>query len=113
MHEMSLAEDVRQIIEQAGCEQGFTVVRKVWLEIGKLSAVEPDAMRFCFDAAMAGSIADGAALEIIETAGLGRCASCAREVAVAARYDPCPHCGEYQVAVTGGDAMRVRELEVG
>ena len=44
MHEMSLAEGVVQIIEDAAREQGFSKVKTVFLEIGWLSSVEPDAM---------------------------------------------------------------------
>ncbi len=112
MHEMSLAESVLQIIEDAGVKQGFTRVKTVWLEIGQLACVEKEAMRFCFDAAMQGSIAAGARLEIVETAGRGRCVKCRLEIPVVALYEPCPNCGSYEVRVTGGDAMRVKELEV-
>lgn len=112
MHEMSLAESVLQIIEQAGREQGFTAVKTVWLEIGQLACVEPSAMRFCFDAVMRGSIADQARLEINEIAGQGWCARCARDVPLASLHEGCPYCGKYQLRVTGGDAMRVKELEV-
>jgi len=112
MHEMSLAENVLQLIEDSARTQQFKRVRSVVLEIGKLSSVEPDAMRFCFEAVVAGSIAQGARLDIIETEGLGWCASCLCQVPVAARYDPCPLCGDYQVRITHGDAMRVKELEV-
>ena len=112
MHEMSLAENVRQIIEEAAREQGFSKVRTVWLEIGQLSCVEVEAMRFCFDSAMAGSIAEQARLEIVESPGQGRCDDCGQEVQLAALYEACPHCGGCQVSVTGGDAMRVKELEV-
>jgi hydrogenase nickel incorporation protein HypA/HybF len=37
---------------------------------------------------------------------------CSRSVAIAARGDPCPDCGGWQLQVTGGDQMRVRELEL-
>ncbi|MCG7980654.1 MAG: hydrogenase maturation nickel metallochaperone HypA, partial [Candidatus Thiodiazotropha endolucinida] len=30
----------------------------------------------------------------------------------AARYEACPECGSYQLQVTGGDEMRIKELEV-
>ncbi len=112
MHEMSLAQSVLQIIEESSRSQNFRRVRCVVLEIGRLSSVEPDAMRFCFDAVMAGGIAEGARLEIVETEGQGWCAQCACSVALAARYEACPHCGNYGVSMTGGDVMRVRELEV-
>src|SRR5574340_333471 len=76
MHELSLAENMLRIIEDAAHEQDFRRVRAVVLEIGRLAAVEPDAMRFCFEAVTSGSIAEGARLEIIESAGQGRCATC-------------------------------------
>ena len=112
MHEMSLAENVREIIEDAGREQGFTRVTSVRLEIGRLSSVEPEAMRFCFDAAMAGSLAEGARLEIVETPGQGRCGACGRDMPIESLYEACPHCGGYRIRVTGGDAMRIMDLEV-
>ena len=61
MHEMSLAEGIRQIVEDAGRAQGFRKVKTVVLEIGQLSSVEPEALAFCFDVVMKDSIADGAA----------------------------------------------------
>ncbi len=112
MHEMSLAENVREIIEKAADAQGFRQVRTVWMEVGQLSCVEQEAMRFCFDAVMKGSIADGARLEIVEVPGQGRCVECGCTSPISARYDACPRCGSYAMQVTGGDAMRVKELEV-
>lgn len=112
MHEMSLAEGVLQIVEDAARSQGFARVKTVWLEIGQLAAVEPEAMRFCFDAVMHGSIADGARLEIVSMPGQGWCMKCAMTVPVAEQFDACPHCGSYQVQATGGTEMRVKELEV-
>ena len=112
MHEMSLAESALQIIVQAGREQGFARVKTVWLEIGRLACVESDAMRFCFESVVAGTLADGAKLEIFESPGQGICEECHKEVKLDALYEACPHCGGYRVRVTGGDAMRVYELEV-
>ncbi len=112
MHEMSLAEGVIQLLEESGRSQNFSRVEKVRLEIGRLSHVEAEAMRFCFDAVSRGSIAEGAILEIEETPGRGWCHQCSKEFDYQARYDPCPHCQGYQVQIVGGDEMRVKELEV-
>jgi hydrogenase nickel incorporation protein HypA/HybF len=112
MHEMALAEGVLQIIEDAAREQHFRRVKTVWLEIGRLAGVEAEAMRFCFDAVTRDSIAQDARLEILETAGQAWCMQCSETVRVQALYDECPKCGGYQLQVTGGDAMRVKELEV-
>jgi hydrogenase nickel incorporation protein HypA/HybF len=104
MHEMSLAEGVLQLIEDSARQQSFTRVVAVWLEI--------EAMKFCFDAVTRGSVADGARLEVILTPGSGWCMSCAKTVPLSDVYGGCAECGEYQVQVTGGTEMRVKELEV-
>lgn len=112
MHEMSLCEGVLQVLEQNARTQGYARVKTVWLEIGALSGVEPEAMRFSFDVVVKDTLADGAALEIVETPAEAWCMQCANAVIVKQRFDACPDCGGYQLQVTAGDEMRIRELEV-
>jgi hydrogenase nickel incorporation protein HypA/HybF len=100
MHEMSLAEGIVQLVEDAARADGCTKVTSVWLEIGQLAAVETESLRFCFDAVTHGSIAEGARLK------------CEGNVPVTVLYDPCPVCGSHQIQVTGGSEMRVKEFEV-
>ena len=113
MHEMSLAEGVLQLIEDAARKQEFSKVTTVWLEIGQLAGVEVEAMKFCFDAVTRGSLVEGAQLEIISLPGSGWCMPCAASIAMSEVFGTCPHCGSHQVQVTGGTEMRVKELEVG
>ena len=112
MHEMSLAEGILRILEENGRSQGYTRVTAVWLEIGRLSNVEPESLAFCFDVVVRDSLADGAKLELLMVDGSGWCHDCARKIEISSHYDPCPHCGGYKVATTGGTEMRVKELEV-
>lgn len=112
MHEMSLAENVLQIIEDTARAQKFTHVRTVVLEIGALSAVEPEAMLFCFDAVTRGSLAEGAKLEIINIPGTGWCLECGKSVTLSERYGLCPECGDARVEITSGNELRVKDLEV-
>jgi hydrogenase nickel incorporation protein HypA/HybF len=112
MHEMSLVEGVRELVEDAAQREGFRRVKQVRVEIGQLSGVEREAFEFCFDLAMRGGITDGARLEVVATPGRGHCPACGRETALAVVYDPCEHCGMAPVAVIGGTAMRVIDLEV-
>jgi hydrogenase nickel incorporation protein HypA/HybF len=112
MHEMSLAEGVLQLIEDAARQQEFSKVTTVWLEIGQLSGVEVEAMKFCFDAVTRDSIADGARLEIVAMPGTGWCMQCSQSVPMQEVFGECPQCGSHQMQVTGGTEMRVKELEV-
>jgi len=112
MHELSLAEGLLQIIDGAAVRDKFSQVTTVWLEIGQLSSVEPQAMAFCFDAVARGTLAQGARLEILTLPGVGWCADCAASVAITELFGACPQCGGGQVQVTGGTEMRLKELEV-
>ncbi len=112
MHEMSLCEGVLQILETEAKRQHFSKVKTVWLEIGTMSGVEIEAMRFCFDAVIRHSLADGATLEIIEVPAQAWCLNCSQSVTVRQRYDACPHCGSYPLQITSGEEMRIKELEV-
>jgi hydrogenase nickel incorporation protein HypA/HybF len=111
VHELSLAEGVLQIVEDAARRECMRRVRAVWLEIGRFSSVEPEAMRFCFDVVTRCSVADGARLDIVQTPGSAWCMNCSEPAAIDALGDACPHCGSYQLQVTGGVQMRVKELE--
>ncbi len=112
MHEMSLAENIMQIIEEKALEQKFNRVRTVSLEIGQLACVEQESLRFYFDVVKQGGIAQQAKLEIIEIAGQARCNQCDCNVSVAEHYAACPHCGNYALQVIQGDGMQIKELEV-
>lgn len=112
MHEMSLAEGILQIVEDAAGKQNFKKVTEVRLEIGALSGVEPEALTFCLDVVFRGSVAEGARVELERLPGQGFCLVCAETVPVAALYDACPKCGGYQVQATGGTEMRVKDLLV-
>ena len=112
MHEMSLVESVREIVDETARSNGALRVIAVRLEIGKLAQVEIDAMRFAFDVVMRGSLAEAARLEIVETDGTAWCMRCSEAVVIARRGDACPRCESYQLQVTGGDRLRVMEIEI-
>ncbi|MDJ0882232.1 MAG: hydrogenase maturation nickel metallochaperone HypA [Gammaproteobacteria bacterium] len=112
MHEMSLCEGIIQILEDESDKQGFQKVKQIWLEIGALSHVEPQAMYFCFDAVKQNTLAADAKLTILDIPGTAWCMNCAKNVKIKQRYDECPHCGSVQLQVTEGEEMKIKELEV-
>jgi hydrogenase nickel incorporation protein HypA/HybF len=108
MHELAL---VTQVVEIACERSGGAKVRRVVLEIGQLSLVLPDAVRFCFDIVASGTACQGATLDIVQTPGRGRCRRCGRELALASLLAECA-CGDYDIEVIGGQELRVKEMEV-
>jgi hydrogenase nickel incorporation protein HypA/HybF len=112
MHEMSLCEGILQVIEAESQKQQFTEVKQVVLDIGVLSGVEITALEFAFDVVMRGSVAEKATLKINEIEAQAWCMPCSESVKIKQRYDACPNCESYQLQVSSGDEMKIKELEV-
>lgn len=112
MHEMAICESVIQIIEDRVAVDKFRKVKRVSLEVGQFSGVELEALRFGFDVVTRGTCAENADLEVIETKAHAWCMPCAKSVAVKERFDACPDCGSYQLQISGGEDLRIKELEV-
>ena len=112
MHELSLTEGVMRILEEQAVAQKFSKVKVLWLEIGELSTVDPDALRFCFEAIRTGTLAEEARMEIIRLPGQALCMDCGKQIHLGERYGFCPECGSGKLQISGGDEMRIKELEV-
>jgi hydrogenase nickel incorporation protein HypA/HybF len=111
MHEMSLVASLIALVEDERRRQAFTRVRVVRLQVGALGSVEPDALRFCFDAIARGTVVQGARLEIEMCAGEGWCPACSARAPLGERFADCPRCGEF-LQMMAGDELRLTELEV-
>ena len=112
MHELSLAEALIGLVEEECRRFSAGKVRTVRLEIGALAAVEPEALRFCFDVVARGSAAEGSLLDIVTVPGRGRCLDCRQDIEVNELPALCPACGRTRIDVTAGNVMRLKELEV-
>ena len=87
-------------------------MRAVRLEIGSLSHVELEAMRFAFDVVKRGTLADGARLEIGSTPGRAWCMPCGGLGRARPAGDACPRCGSHQLQVTGGEECASWNIEI-
>lgn len=108
MHELSLMESLVETIEE---RIGPAVVRVVRLEVGTLSCVVPDALRFCFDICTSGTRLEGAALDILVVPGRARCHDCGVEAAVEGPVLLCA-CGSAHLELLAGQELRLKELEI-
>ncbi len=108
MHEMGITQSIVAIVaEQAAGRK----VKRVTLEIGMLSAIMPDAIRFCFDVVAQGSALDGAALDIIEIPGRARCHECGGEVLLTEVFGRCA-CGSRNLQRLAGEELNIKSMEL-
>lgn len=81
------------------------------LEIGRLSGVVPDAVRFCFDVVTAGTPLQGACIDIVEPPGSAHCLDCDGVFETDDLILLCA-CGSANVKVVGGDQLLIKTVEV-
>ena len=109
VHELSITQSVVTAVTQRLRD---AQVRRIRLEVGQLSGLVPDAVRFCFEMVATGTTCEGAALEIDEPPGLARCRTCGADFETGEVLPLC-ECGSADVEVRGGRELRIREVEVG
>ena len=108
MHELGITQEIVEICCRRS--EGARVTRIV-LEIGKLSCVLPDAVRFCFDLCAEGTAVEGARLEILEPLGAARCRECGKLVELSTPLGQC-ECGGTDLEWISGEELKIKEMEV-
>ncbi|NWF60398.1 MAG: hydrogenase maturation nickel metallochaperone HypA [Fischerella sp.] len=108
MHELGITQNIVAIVSE---HARGSKVQRVLLEIGKLSAIMPDAIRFCFDICSQGTVLEGAKLEILETPGLGRCRQCGAEILLEQPFGMC-NCGSVEIDLIAGEELKIKEIEI-
>jgi len=111
VHEASIVYGLMRILEREAEAHGVTRIRRVNLRIGRLRAVEPQALLSCFEIFAEGTAAEGAELAIDHVAAQGHCGGCGADFELAGFRLVCPACGGDDVTLTGGDDLNIVSFE--
>jgi len=109
---MSICEGIITLLEEQSKQQNFERVKTVFLEIGQLSCIQPEALEFSFDVVAKNTLADNAQLKINYIDAQAWCEVCEKQDKLQQRYDECPDCGHFPLAITAGEEMKIKQLEV-
>jgi hydrogenase nickel incorporation protein HypA/HybF len=108
VHELAITEGLVDAVSERLPGQRVTCVR---LEIGALSGVVADSVRFCFDLVAEGTNLEGAALEIAQPPALCQCRICGRDFEPDGPIVMCP-CGSAEVIVLAGQDLKITSVQV-
>jgi len=113
MHEMGIA---LQIVEIATAsippDMGEVRIAKVNLKVGKLAAVVPESLRFCFNVATKDTPLDGAELSIEELPVLARCNECTTEWTISEAVFKCESCNSGDLEILSGRELDIESIEI-
>ncbi|HEX3864562.1 MAG TPA: hydrogenase maturation nickel metallochaperone HypA [Stellaceae bacterium] len=108
MHELSITCNIVELVAEAANGRN---VRRVTLEIGKLSGVLPEAIAFCFPEVARGTLAESAHLDIHEIEGRACCEVCGSEFSIAYLLAICA-CGSTRCRPIAGDDLNLKSIEL-
>jgi len=111
MHELSVCQALVEQAERIARERQARVIR-LMLTIGPLSGVESELLRRAFPLASAGTVCEGAVLEILAAPVTVFCPDCTATSEVAANKLLCPECGNWRTSLASGDEMVLQRVEL-
>ena len=113
MHEMGIA---LQIIEIATAslpaDLGHARVAQVNLKVGKLAAIVPESLRFCFDVAIKDTPLAGAKLAIEEMPVVAKCKDCNAQWTIDEPVFICNTCESGSLEILSGRELDIESIEV-
>jgi len=113
MHEMAVAENIIKVIEEKLKESGPKgEVKKIDLKIGKLTCVEPEALKLSFVAASQGTPLEKASLLIRSVPVTGKCKDCKKNFCLEKLDFSCPFCGSFRIEIKTGKELFIESFEV-
>jgi hydrogenase nickel incorporation protein HypA/HybF len=109
VHELGLCEGVLEAVERRAAGRRVTRVR---VRVGAQHRVVPSAFDQSFALLAQGTVADGAAVELVTVPVLLRCLDCGEEAEADDPLAACPVCGALDLEVEGGDELILEAIHV-
>ena len=112
MHEMSVAQNILDIVRQYVPAEQAPEVTTVRVRVGSLAGIVVDSLDFCFTALVADTPLARARLDIEPVAARCECGDCG------ACFEPedlvffCPRCGGGRARLTAGSELEVVQVEL-
>src|SRR3954451_7644224 len=113
MHELSIAQDLIDLVTEEAARAGASRVVRVKLRLGALAGVIPPALRTAFHAARVGTPAADASLDIEHVPATIHCAHCGIDRPLDnIQSRVCPVCGTPAPVLACGEELELAEIEV-
>ena len=112
MHELAICQALISQLETIAHDNNAERITSITVGMGPLSGVEEQLLKNAYPLASAGSIADGADLQIRLTPLRVRCTKCTQESEVKPNHLVCSHCGDWRTEVLSGDELLLLRVEM-
>jgi len=112
VHELSLAENILEIVEAERAGRRFSRVHVIRLRAGALSGIDPEALRLAMESVCEGTCAAEAAVEIDAEPRIVTCRRCGATMPGDVGPAACASCGSIDLELAGSSGLDIVSLEV-
>jgi hydrogenase nickel incorporation protein HypA/HybF len=112
MHELGIARDILEVVNQHITDEQMPTVRSVRIRLGTLSGIVPESLSFCFEAIVADTPMAQASLEIIRVPTKADCTECGNSFEIEEPAFICADCGSTGIKVVSGTELQVVDIEL-
>jgi hydrogenase nickel incorporation protein HypA/HybF len=112
MHELAVCGALIEQVERIAREQQARSVELIGIAIGPLSGVEPQLLEQAYPLAAAGTLAEGATLQIESAPVRVHCDACGQDTDAMANRLVCAHCGNWRTSLLSGDELLLTRVEI-
>ncbi len=113
MHEMGIAMQIIEIaLDSIPPNLQGKAVEKVNLKVGKLSAIVPESLRFCFDVVARDTLLAGSKLNIEEIPVKAKCRDCHFEWTINDPEFTCKNCQGGAIDIIAGRELDIESIEI-
>ncbi len=120
MHEISIAGAIIDAVLDAAKKNNAKKVTEVFLEIGELTALNPEQVKFIFETITRGTVAEGARYNIQVIKPVIKCKKCSYKGSIQfferlhffLPVIKCPECGEIDVDIIAGRECCVTRIKI-
>jgi hydrogenase nickel incorporation protein HypA/HybF len=112
MHEMSLVQNIIDIVEQEMDRHSVEKLKAIHLAVGRMSAVVPEQLKLCFEILTSQTRLAGTALTIRMVPLTYQCGNCHQEFTSEGITGNCPSCNSENLELIFGRELKIEFIEV-
>jgi hydrogenase nickel incorporation protein HypA/HybF len=105
MHELGIAVEILEAVLLEKRERKMKDIREIGIRVGSLSSIDPESLRFCFEASKKDTPLSATDLKIDLVPVEGKCSACGRNFEVEDFIFICPFCGSPDIKVERGQEL--------
>ncbi len=112
MHELSIAQNIIEIMEDYSQRVDDKKFKAVYLEVGEMSNVLVDSLQFSFNSLIEGTKFSSAKLMVEKISVRIICKNCKTKAELVEFNFSCKNCGSNQIEIVSGNELEISKIEL-